>query len=345
MDAGHDIDAKTVDIAAGKQLGLYADNDIAIGTSSERFELDEFHKSSSKGFLNKTTTTTQTQIDNTTEKGSQLYGDSVTIAAGNNLSVTGSQVVGTHDVNLKAGNNIDIDAAEESYYRKQETKTKKSGLMSSGGIGVTIGHEKENLKQTDSEQAYLGSTVGSTEGNVSIQAGKDITVKGSDIIAKQDVNLTGENVAIEALDAKTTYNEQYTYEKSGLTIALTGTAADMYEAAKAVERAKEKGNDKLLALQSIKSALTALEAIEDLQLQNQQGQKQASIGVSVMVGTQRTEREVNQEQHNVISSTRLSISNEITRFLAFKTHTHYKIQLCFLALLCRLDCRKVPIEK
>ncbi|QYN47097.1 hypothetical protein GYM74_07755 [Gilliamella sp. ESL0405] len=211
-------------------------------------------------------------------------------------------MVGTHDVNLKAGNNIDIDAAEESYYRKQETKTKKSGLMSSGGIGVTIGHEKENLKQTDSEQAYLGSTVGSTEGNVSIQAGKDITVKGSDIIAKQDVNLTGENVAIEALDAKTTYNEQYTYEKSGLTIALTGTAADMYEAAKAVERAKEKGNDKLLALQSIKSALTALEAIEDLQLQNQQGQKQASIGVSVMVGTQRTEREVNQEQHNVISS-------------------------------------------
>ena len=152
-------------------------------------------------------------------------------------------------------------------------------------------------------------------------------------------------VAIEALDAKTTYNEQYTYEKSGLTIALTGTAADMYEAAKAVERAKEKGNDKLLALQSIKSALTALEAIEDLQLQNQQGQKQASIGVSVMVGTQRTEREVNQEQHNVISSTRLSISNEITRFLAFKTYTHYKIQLCFLALLCRLDCRKVPIEK
>ncbi|MCX8640830.1 hemagglutinin repeat-containing protein, partial [Gilliamella sp. B3172] len=87
LSAGHDIDAKTVDIAAGKQLGLYADNDIAIGTSSERFELDEFHKSSSKGFLNKTTTTTQTQIDNTTEKGSQLYGDSVTIAAGNNLSV------------------------------------------------------------------------------------------------------------------------------------------------------------------------------------------------------------------------------------------------------------------
>ncbi|MCX8621569.1 beta strand repeat-containing protein, partial [Gilliamella sp. B3892] len=121
LSAGHDIDAKTVDISAGKQLGLYADNDIAIGTSSERFELDEFHKSSSKGFLNKTTTTTQTQINNTTEKGSQLYGDSVTIAAGNNVSVTGSQVVGTHDVNLKASNNIDIDAAEESYYRKQET--------------------------------------------------------------------------------------------------------------------------------------------------------------------------------------------------------------------------------
>ena len=216
--------------------------------------------------------------------------------------MTGSQVVGTNDVNLKAGNDIKIDAAEESYYRKEQTIKKKSGLMSSGGIGFTIGKEKESLKQTDTEQAYVGSLVGSTDGSVNIQAGKDIAIKGSDVIAKRDIKLQGENVNIEALDAKTTYKEEYKYEKSGLTVALTGTAADMYEAAQAVKHAKHQDNDKILALQSIKSALSAIEAIEDLQLKNQQGQSQASIGISAMVGTQRTEREVNQEQHNVISS-------------------------------------------
>ncbi|WP_238786575.1 hemagglutinin repeat-containing protein [Gilliamella sp. ESL0250] len=300
--AGNDINAKTVDIVAGNHLGLHADNDISIGASEERFELDEFHKRKKKGFLNKSTTTTRTQIDNTTQKGSELYGDSVTIDAGNNLTVIGSQVIGTHDVALEAGKAINIDAAEESYYRKHETKTKKSGLMGSGGIGFTVGKEKENLKQTDTEQAFVGSVVGSTNGNVNIQAGKDLNIKGSDVIAQRDIRMQGENVNIEALDAKTTYKEEYSYEKSGLTVALTGTAADMYEAAKAVERAKKKGNDKLLALQSIKSALTAIEALEDSQLKNQQGQSQASIGVSAMVGTQRTEREVNQEQHSVISS-------------------------------------------
>ncbi|MWP28784.1 two-partner secretion domain-containing protein, partial [Gilliamella sp. Pra-s54] len=300
--AGHDILAKSAELSSDKRINLLAEHDIDIGSEQERLQLTEHHKTKTKGLLNKGSITEDIEVDNITQKGSGIYGDSVTIDAGNNLTVTGSEVIGTHNVSLGAGKDITIDAAEESYYHMQKTVTKKSGLMGSGGIGFTVGKEKENLKQTDTEQAFVGSVVGSTNGNVTLQAGKDLNIKGSDVIAQRDIRMQGENVNIEALDAKTTYKEEYSYEKSGLTVALTGTAADMYEAAKAVERAKKKGNDKLLALQSIKSALTAIEALEDSQLKNQQGQSQASIGVSAMVGTQRTEREVNQEQHSVISS-------------------------------------------
>ncbi|OCG74450.1 hypothetical protein A9G42_10000, partial [Gilliamella sp. Nev6-6] len=300
--ASNDILAKSAQISSNKRLNLLAEHDIDIGSEQERLQLTEHHKSKTKGILNKGSITEDIEVDNITQKGSGIYGDRVNINAGNNLKVTGSEVIGSNNVALNAGKDIAIDAAEESYYHMQKAVTKKSGLMGSGGIGFTVGKEKENLKQTDNEQAFLGSVVGSTDGSVNIRAGKDVNIKGSEVIAQRDIKLQGENVNIEALDAKTTYKEEYSYEKSGLTVALTGTAADMYEAAKAVERAKKQGNDKLLALQSIKSALTAVEALEDSQLKNQQGQSQASIGVSAMVGTQRTEREVNQAQHNVISS-------------------------------------------
>ena len=300
--AGNDIKAKTVGITAGGHLGLQAGNDISIEASQEHFDLDEFHKSKTKGFLKSSSEKTRTIIDDSTQKGSELYGDSVTINAGNNLSVTGSQVVGTNDINLKAGNDIKIDAAEESYYRKEQTIKKKSGLMGSGGIGFTIGKEKENLKQTDTEQAYVGSVVGSTDGSVNIQAGKDIAIKGSDVIAKRDIKLQGENVNIEALDAKTTYNEEYKYKKTGVTVAITGTASDIYQANQTRQQASQQTNSKTKALMDIKAGLQAGNAALETASNLQNNTPSASVGINVSIGSEKTKRTVNQEQHTVVSS-------------------------------------------
>ncbi|MCX8590652.1 hemagglutinin repeat-containing protein, partial [Gilliamella sp. B3825] len=302
LKAGHDVKVKASDINSDGNIVAQAGKDILITAGQATYDHEARAKSSTKSTFSKSKYSHYGEEHNKTAIGSSLSGESVTLNAGHDLTVSGSQVVGTDDVNLQAGNNVNIDAAEESYYKYQQTINKKSGLMSSGGLGVTIGKTKEDLKQTDTEKAYVGSVVGSTQGNVNIQAGKDIKVRGSDIIAQQDVNLKAENVEIASLDAKTTYKEEYSYEKSGLTVALTGTVANIYEAAQALERAKHKDNDKIMALQSIKSGLTITEEIQNLQLKNDKGQSQASIGVSAMVGTQRTERVVNQEQHNVISS-------------------------------------------
>ncbi|RDK82768.1 hemagglutinin-like protein, partial [Enterobacillus tribolii] len=64
----------------------------------------------------------------TREAGTLLSGDNVKVSAGNDLKVTGSQVVGDGNVALNAGNNVTIKAAteEESHYYLKEKK--KSGL-------------------------------------------------------------------------------------------------------------------------------------------------------------------------------------------------------------------------
>lgn len=299
---GNDINIIAGNLSADKTLNLSAANDINITSDIEHTELTDQLKSKSKGFLSKSSKTVHVEVDNTTQQGSSLMGEQVTMNAGNDLSITGSQVISTQDMTLNATGNVSIDASEESYYTYRQTIKEKSGLMSSGGLGFTVGQENSDLKQKDAEQAYVGSNVGSIEGKVTIEAGKDITLKGSDIIAKKDINLTGENILLESLDSQVTYNEEYTYEKSGITVAITGTAANIYDAVKAIDNAKKKDNDKLLALQSIKAALTAVQAAQDLELKNKEGQPEASIGISIMGGTQRTERELNQEQHNAVSS-------------------------------------------
>ncbi|WP_392551414.1 hemagglutinin repeat-containing protein [Orbus wheelerorum] len=302
LSAGNDITVKAGNVSSDSSLSLSAGNTIAITGDSQHEQLTDHQKVKSSGMLSKSSVTTHIDVDNLTQKGSSLSGDTVNINAGNHLVVTGSQVVGSKNVNLTANNDVTIDAAEESYYNHQQTIKQKSGLMSGGNLGFAIGKEKDDLKQTDRTQGYQASTVGSTEGNVTINAGKDLSVKGSDIIAKKDITLTGDNVTLESNDSKVTYKEEYKYEKTGLTLAITGTAADVYDAAKAVEQAKKNDNDKLLALQSIKAALTAVQAAQDLQLKNEKGDTQASIGVSATFGTQKTEREINQEQHNVVGS-------------------------------------------
>lgn len=60
----------------------------------------------------------------TREKGTLLSGDSVSVTAGNDLTVTGSAIAADRDVTLQAGHNVDIGAATEteSHYLLEEKK-------------------------------------------------------------------------------------------------------------------------------------------------------------------------------------------------------------------------------
>ena len=77
------------------------------------------------------------------------------------------------------------------------SRVKQSGLLSSGGLGFTIGMEKRKDQYKDADMIQKGSTVGSISGNVTITSDKDIHVNASDIIAGKDISMTGEFVDTE----------------------------------------------------------------------------------------------------------------------------------------------------
>jgi filamentous hemagglutinin len=60
------------------------------------------------------------------------------------------------------------------------------------------------------------------ERRVTLSAGNDLSVHGSDLIAAQDMTLAGKNVSITAATESGTQTHTVEQKSSGLTLALSG---------------------------------------------------------------------------------------------------------------------------
>ncbi|EGY29548.1 Hemolysin A [Candidatus Regiella insecticola 5.15] len=161
--------------------------------------LDEHHKISGRsGGGGKITTTTHDSLDQQSAQGSSLSGDSVKVTAGNDLLVQGSDIAGTQDVNLLAGRDLNISSATERYREKHFKEEKKSGFMSSGGIGFSYGQHRVKSTQMTEGLSHKSSTLGSVDGKLTLDAGNEVAVSTSDLIAGDDILLSGKNINITA---------------------------------------------------------------------------------------------------------------------------------------------------
>ncbi|HFO3400375.1 TPA: hemagglutinin repeat-containing protein, partial [Escherichia coli] len=192
LTAGRDMTSQAASLSAQKGLALMAGHDVTLTGAQNTSSLDEYHKvTGSSGMLSKTTTTTHDVTDRRTMTGSELNGDTVSISAGHNLNATGSSVAGDNRVSLAAGNNLNIGTLTESNRETHLKQEKKSGLMSSGGVGFSMGSQSLKVTDTATDTTQKGSTVGSVHGDVSLQAGNRLTVNSSDLIAGRDMALSG----------------------------------------------------------------------------------------------------------------------------------------------------------
>ncbi|EEC8673199.1 filamentous hemagglutinin N-terminal domain-containing protein, partial [Escherichia coli] len=225
VTAGRDITSVATAVTAKGDIRVNAGHDIVLGTATE----SDYHYSESgetrNRLLSHQTTRTITEDSVTREKGSLLSGNRVTVNAGNNLTVQGSDVVADRDVSLAAGNHVDVLAATSTDTSWRFKETKKSGLMGTGGIGFTTGSSKttHDRREAGTTQSQSASTIGSTAGNVSITAGKQAHISGSDVIANRDISITGDSVVVDPGHDRRTVDEKFEQKKSGLTVALSGT--------------------------------------------------------------------------------------------------------------------------
>ncbi len=250
-------------------VGLQAKQDVVLNTATERESLYSEERSENKGLLNKSSSHSVTRDVTTREKGSLLSGESVTVIAGRDLTVTGSAVAADQDVSLRAGRDVEIGAATEtdSHYQLQENK--KSGLLSSGGIGFTVGKQstRHEIDEKGTTQSQSVSTVGSSQGNVNVTAGNRLHVGGADLVAGKDMNLTGDSVSIDPGVDQRTRTEKTESKQSGLTLALSGAAGSaLNTAVSTAQQARKSGDGRVSALQNTQAALNGVQAAQAYQM-------------------------------------------------------------------------------
>ncbi|HIF6671219.1 TPA: hemagglutinin repeat-containing protein, partial [Serratia marcescens] len=308
-------------------IALQAKQDVTLNTATERESALSEERSQKKGFLKKSSSHSVAHDATTREKGSLLSGNSVSVSAGNDLTVTGSAIAADQDVNLQAGRNVDIGAATETdtHYRLEEKK--KSGLLSSGGIGFTIGKQssKHEIDEKGRTQSQSVSTVGSSQGSVNITAGNQLHIGGADLVAGKDLALTGDSVTIDpGVDAHTR-KETYEQKQSGLSVALSGTVGGaLNTAVSSAQQARKEGDGRLNALQNTKAALSGVQAAQAWERDNaltasaeaknaaaglQPGDEGAAqgatntVGISASYGSQSSKSETRTDSHQSQGST------------------------------------------
>ncbi|HIB7235233.1 TPA: contact-dependent inhibition toxin CdiA [Escherichia coli] len=313
ITAGRDITAVASSVTATGNISVNAGRDVALTTATE----SDYHyletKKKSGGFLSKKTTHTISENSATREAGALLSGNRVTVNAGDNLTVQGSDVVADRDVSLAAGNHVDVLAATSTDTSWRFKETKKSGLMGTGGIGFTIGSSKttHDRREAGTTQSQSASTIGSTAGNVSITAGKQAHISGSDVIANRDISITGDSVVVDPGHDRRTVDEKFEQKKSGLTVALSGTVGSaINNAVTSAQETKESSDSRLKALQATKTALSGVQAGQAAAMATATGDPNAT-GVSLSLTTQKSKSQQHSESDTVSGST-LNAGNNLS---------------------------------
>ncbi|MDN7912151.1 contact-dependent inhibition toxin BcpA [Burkholderia cepacia] len=265
----------TVTLASGKDLtisgstisldkgnaNLMAAGDVNIGAATETHELNSHETHSHSNVVSGVKVASGIDQTMTLNRGSLVSADGVNIVSGKDVNVQGSTIVGTNDVTLTAARNVTVTTSQDTLQSSSYYNKKESGLMSGGGLSVSVGSSSLKTTSQTTEVSNNGSTIGSLKGNLSITAGNDLHVTGSDLIAAKNLSGTGANVTIDAAQDKNHRGETQEVSKSGLTLALKAPVIDAVSNAVGQSRASSNSQDgRAAALHGMAAASAAWDA-------------------------------------------------------------------------------------
>ena len=264
--AGNDLNAKAAQVTSSQgNLLATAGNNVNLTAGEANVQVDEAHqhKGRSSAFSRKTTTT-RDMLDQTTAQASTFSGQTTTVLAGQDINLTGSNVVSDHGTALSAQNNLNIAAATNTAVENHFRKEKKSGLFSGGGIGVTLGTQQQSTEQKAVTKTAAASTVGSTQGDIDLHAGKRYAQTGSDVVALQgDIHIGAQQVDIN--EARETRHNQIEsqFKQSGLTLAITSPVISAIQTAQQMSQAASDTSDpRMKALAAANIAFAGKNAVD-----------------------------------------------------------------------------------
>lgn len=234
-----------------------AGNDVTI-TNGKSYSRDEYGlKYKEKSLLSRTTNIIRTDHEHTGVLSSTIGGDTINVKANRNVLVTGSNILGTKDVSVSAGNDVRTDSGEETQRDNVYQYSKKSGLMGAG-IGFTIGSKKVTDTLEGNSKTNVNTLIGSVNGKISIDANNKAHLTSTDIIGKDDIEVSASDITLDGKHDTVASKQVHEEKQSGLTVSLGGSIASALTTARGLQRKANSRDDKRLG------TLESLEAGKEL---------------------------------------------------------------------------------
>ncbi|MDB9695505.1 S-layer family protein [Acinetobacter nosocomialis] len=215
---GNNIQIHGSQISSSEGLtALQAKEQLQIEEGRNKLDQQDQSSFSKKGKLSSSTTSDFSHRSSDIAVGSIVEGKKVLLDAGN-INVRGSNIVSDELTQIQAKDNANIEGAQNQYNSQTNSVVKNSGLMSTGGIGFSLGKKQETTLKTEQQLTNSASQVGSLNGNTNIIAGKTYQQTGSTVSSqKGDVNILAEQVNIEAAKEQSTSDYKHEMQQKGLT--------------------------------------------------------------------------------------------------------------------------------
>ncbi len=326
MLAANDVTMRAADVTSQQgAVGVQAARDIRIEAGLSELSGTLHNHESKRSGLATTSSVIKSDVQRQTLQGSAVSGDTVSIAAGRDLSIVASDVVSDNNTTLVANKNLRVEAGTERHREHDYRKTTKSGILSGGTLGFTIGSQS-NTYQMDAEgtkQSQARSSVGSLKGDTRLVAGEQLMVRGSDVLAHGNVLLKGKAVVIDSGTDQQRSKEVHEFQKSGLTIGVEVPVVQAVQAGvRAVERSGKSKNDRVNAMAAANTAWSGYQvaqqtanmsqAMAQLQAGDAKGAASTSgIKVSITYGSQHS-RSSTQVQQTQTSGSQVLAQNTVT---------------------------------
>ena len=264
LHAGNDVNIRNGIVNSEHGVtSVEAGNDVTI-TNGKSYSRDEYGlKYKEKSLLSRTTNIIRTDHEHTGVLSSTIGGDTINVKANRNVSVTGSNILGTKDVSVSAGNDVRTDSGEETQRDDVYQYSKKSGLIGAG-IGFTIGSKKVTDTTDGRYKTQVASNISSSDGEINVKAGNAIHSTTTNYFSNQPADLSAQNVIVDGKHNTAHVVQSHEEKRSGLTVSVGGQIVnELNNVQQLGKRANSRKNRNLSTLEYLEAANTLKHAYND----------------------------------------------------------------------------------
>lgn len=280
ITAGNDLTVRGSSVAGNGQTTLAAVNNVTIESAASSVSQSTFYEEKKSGFsgslmgginYGKSSQEQSQAQQQVIQVGSSISGANVAIAAGRDATVSASAVLADRDVTISAGRNINVLAATNVENSQSDAHSSSSSIGITPGLGgrYTAYGKTSALQDADgSRNTSATSLISANGGNLTLTAGTDaqynntgqgnITSQGADLLAKDTVKLTANQVDLQAANGST--SSQFHAESKSVTLGaqLTGVVgSQITRVAEMANQATQTDNSRLQGAAALKAGYDA----------------------------------------------------------------------------------------